>query len=316
MKIVDTTIFLAEHEAELLHLKLTLESFCVDEWVLIENHYTYRGEYKGPKLATLLQQERFAPFRDRVTYFSIHDNFSVPVGTYDPNKVYDPKEFAEAEWKLRDAPTSYLLQKYNDRDMVFVSDVDEVIDFLDPWRRERLMYWLNKHETLQFDRVRYWWDVDCRAWRDRMDMVTPAFSIRALKAGAAKLRDKKWVGRQVQLETDDRGSARPYIFEYSFCFDRAGIDYKYGTSLHTKWSREAIDTSILCNHWTMRADERVSFQNRFQWFERVPLNRFNSPQYVIDNYHKLKTNLVPDDYRERRKQVYNGFVANFPENIP
>lgn len=307
MKIVDTFIFLAEHETELMLLKFILEDPYVDEFIAIENHYTYRGDYKGAKLAGIINgDERFAPYRHKIKIFSIDRNFS------DPNinrSAYDPPQFAEAEWSLREVPTDYLIKTCPDATRVFVSDVDEVIDFSDPERAERLLEWLRKPQPLQFERIRYWYDFDNRGWRSTMDMTTPAFTVGHLKQGIARLRDKKWVG--IAVPNGDN----PLIFEYSFCFDYAGILYKFNTSLHTNWSEVAIQQSLLCNHWTMRNGEQVCPNNRYQWFEKVKLTPKNSPKYVRDNLESLKTRLVPDNYKDNRQWCYS-FEANFPENIP
>lgn len=309
MKIIDTFIWLGPHEADLLYLKLLLESPCVDEWVGVENHYSYRGDFKGPSLAKVLEEDRFAPYRDRFTWISIPDNFSVAPGTFGSDTI-DPRPFAEAEWKLRDAPTTYLLQKYRmDHDMVFLTDVDEMIDFTDPWRRDRILHYLGREDTIQFDRFRYTWDYDNRWFREKLDMVTPCFSIGALKNGGAHLHDKKWVGTPVPIENHN-----PFIFEYSFVFPYDGILYKFNTSLHTRWVKDKIDASIEYNHWTMTAYQGdPDRNNRWHWFETAALSERNSPAYVRENLAKLKTNLVPEDYKERRLRRY-GYCPNFPEN--
>ena len=308
MKIVDCFIWLAPHEKELLYLKFLLESPCVDEWVGVENHFTYRGDYKGPSLQQVVDGDpRFAPFRDRLTVISLEAPLCPPEEARRWQGVVDPPVFAEAEWRLRDAPLAHLLANYQDEDRVWVSDVDEMIDYSDPWRRDRLHEAFTRHagEPLQFDRIRYGYDFHNRWFREKRDMITPAFTVGNLCRGEARLRDKKWVGRPVDIEDD-----RPLIFEYSFCFSYEGVLAKFDSSLHTHWTREKIDQSLRCNHWPMTSYQEVSRNCRWHWLEFVELTEKNSPTHVRENLDALRTHLVPDDYRENRLREY-GYAPHF-----
>ncbi len=310
MKVVDSFIFCAAYEKELLLLKFILESPCVDEWVGAECHYDYRGRRKGPILEELLRSDpRFAPYRDRVHVISLAENLS-GANPDDPSLegVTDPPQYAEAEWRLRDAALPYLLSKYDDWDRVFVTDVDEMVDFTDADRRDRMMHHLKSDLPWQHDRVRYIYDFDIRAFREEFDCITPSYRIGHLRLGQARLRDKKWVGIPVP------NGERPMVFEYCFCFEREGIYQKLESSLHTKWSRELIDLSLETNHWTRTSYQTLDYRNRYLWFERVQLTDDNSPLFVRQHFDQLRTNLVPEDYQTRRLARFN-FVANFEENV-
>lgn len=293
MRIVDSFIFLAEHETELMLLKFILEQDCVDRWVAVENCWTYRGDWKGPKLEKILEDERFAPFRDRVSVVTISNN---PCPTGLPAGV-DPPQCAQSEWSLRDAAAEATFSGMSDSDRVIVSDVDEMVDFSEPARRDKVFGAFKEHGdgAIQFDRVRYWWDFSNRSWREKMDMVTPSYSIGDLRTGRRRFHEKKWIGAEVH------NGDIPAVFEYSFCFPLDGVYLKYSTSLHTCWSKKRIDESIACNYWT-KADYQAdpSPGCRWDWMETVTLTERNSPRYVRENLASLRTNLVPDNYRENR----------------
>lgn len=63
--------------------------------------------------------------------------------------------------------------------------------------------------------------------------------------------------------------------------------------------------SLLTNHWTKSAarGERVG-ERPTDWFEKVELDEHNSPVYVRDNLDRLRTGLIPVDYRRNRDMVY------------
>ena len=303
MKIIDSCITCGKHEIDLLWLKLHLETE-VDEFILIENRYDYHGRDKGYWLRDVMKEPMFLEFLGRVKIVELDKKFS------DPSEEgrLDPGSYANAEWELRDASTQYILDKYSDEDRVFSSDVDEMIDFTDERRKDRLMRELKTDDPIQFDRVRYWLDYDMRSFRSFCDMVTPAFKVAHLKSGAAKLRDKKWVGRQVGNENN------PLIFEYCNCFPLEGHYTKYFSSLHTQWVKHKIDEACQTGTWAKTGYQGPPNKGtRWDWFLRVKLHKNNSPLYVRENLAQLKTNLVPENYVENRIKLY-GFDGNFAEN--
>jgi len=46
-KIVDSFLFSEVYETELLLLKFILENEGVDEWIILENSYSFQGNYTG-----------------------------------------------------------------------------------------------------------------------------------------------------------------------------------------------------------------------------------------------------------------------------
>lgn len=307
MKIIDSCITCADYEKDLLWLKVHLEHSKVDEFIFIQNRYDYHGRDKGYWLSTSISDARFDPYREKIKIISLDQKFSDP----SQESKIDPQDYANAEWALRDASHEYLVNKYEDGDMVFSSDVDEIVDFSDEQRSARMIAELSKGGPIQFDRVRYIYDFDNIAPRSKFDMITPAFSIANLKNGQAKLRDKKWVGRQVE------NGKRPMIFEYCHVFTYEGYIQKHMSSLHTQWSIPKLDLALQTNSWPKTAYQGYPDLNcRWDWFEKIELNEDNSPQFIregLDLWGLTHTNLVPENYKDIREIVFGrnpSFIAN------
>lgn len=298
MKIIDVSIFCNAYEKELCLLKLQLENEVVDEFVWCENEYDYRGKHKGKILRAMLDGDpRFDPYRGKIRVISINKDFTEGK----PLDGIDPVQFHNAEVYLRECSHNYIVGKYKENDRVFISDIDEVIDFTDAARRDFILGKFAEfdNDPIQFERIRYIYDFDNRAYRESMDIITPSFSVLNLQTGQAKLSDKKWVGHHIPV------GVRPAIFEYCFCFPYEEILAKYNTSLHTCWSKGKIDRSLQCNFWTKTDYQgEPDLNNRWDWFEKVELDEWNSPRYIRENLDKLRTGNVPSDYKEQRFKHY------------
>lgn len=296
MRIIDSLIVNQLFELDLFYLKVLIESPCVDEFVVNECAYDYRGRFKGLVWKHAVSNDsRFDPYWDRITFNEINRNLS----GIDPNSIgssIDPPQCAVAEWDLRDAPIPYLLDKYSGRDRVFTSDVDEVIDFADVNRRDRLLTLLRSDRMLQIERIRFSYDYHVRSHRSAGDVINPCYQIGHLRRGEARLRDKKWLGDLIPVGDN------PLVFEYCHVFrDREDVQRKHDSSLHTQWSRPKIDTAIDTATWPQTSYQgNPDRNNRWHWFEAVELHERNSPRYIRENFDRLKTNLVPDNYRENR----------------
>src|SRR4051812_43876751 len=70
-KIVDSFLFSEVFEKELLLIKFILEEPHVSEWLILENAYSFQGEYKGLHAETMINgDKRFLPYRDRITFIT------------------------------------------------------------------------------------------------------------------------------------------------------------------------------------------------------------------------------------------------------
>ena len=89
MKILDFFLFSETYEKELLLLKLELEDAGVDEWLLLENAYSFQGAYTGLHAKALLDADpRFNRFRHKISIISKKKNRVDPEAP-----VYGPPEF-------------------------------------------------------------------------------------------------------------------------------------------------------------------------------------------------------------------------------
>lgn len=308
MKVVDCTIWNQPFEATLFWLKVVLESPLVDEFVVSECTHTYRGAYKGATaVRTITADSRLDPYRDRITVLTADYNLSGTTPEAIDGQI-DPPQCDQAERLLRELPTRYVLDKYGDEDRVFTSDVDEAFDCQDPARRDRLWKLLQDPSPKQVERIRFSYSPDIRSWRDNGDIVNPIYSVGDLRAGRVRLSQKKWVGELIPHGDD------PLCFEWCCLFpDRAYVHSKFDSSLHTQWHPQLIEDSLDACHWTMTAYQgKPDPRNRWHWFERVRLTEKNSPAFVRENLDRLRTGLVPDDYRARRLALY-GF-SHHPAN--
>lgn len=297
MRFVDVFSFAEPHEADQLWVKMNLGQAGITEWVIVENEYTLRGERKGYHFpAVFYGEDRFEPFRDRVKYIQC----SIAMARA-PNhtSVYDQYP-REVEYQQRECAKNYLLSEYSDEDVVFLSDCDECVDFSIPDRRDVLLKHLRScSQFLRVPRTRFWYDYD--------NLWSESRSIPAVRIGY--LRDSGHRLSEVRFERCGIGPAPPWkkkvVFEYSFCFRPEDILRKYGTFMHTGYTREEIIKGITCNHLAVSSarGQVLTLEPRW-WLETVELTPSNSPSFVRKHLDELKTHTVPVDYRERRRQEY------------
>ncbi len=99
----------------------------------------------------------------------------------------------------------------------------------------------------------------------------------------------------------------PVAFEYSYCFRSfEEVMRKKRTYSHTGFCEASVRSGLACNHWPRSPNRgEVVGQEPYDFFEKVELTEENSPKYVRDNLYWLRTNIVADDYKVKRKEVYN-----------
>ncbi|MCU0339535.1 MAG: hypothetical protein MUE30_06605, partial [Spirosomaceae bacterium] len=123
--IIDTFLFSEPHEKESLLIKLILGGDFITEWIIVENEYTFQGEYKGVFAQQVLDgDERFAPFRDRIHVISA----SMKHPPIDYNRKDIDTQGMDSERRQRSLAQNYILSKYPDTTWVLLSDADEALD--------------------------------------------------------------------------------------------------------------------------------------------------------------------------------------------
>lgn len=99
---------------------------------------------------------------------------------------------------------------------------------------------------------------------------------------------------------------RPLFFEYTCCFPAEDIWKKLNSFIHDGYKQEELANAIKANHWVKAAarGEYPGQRGEEDWFETVELTEQNSPRYVRENLARLKTGIIPANYRETRRQLY------------
>ena len=290
-QIIDTFLFSEPHEADLLYIKLMNESPRVDWWIIQENAYTTKGEYKGCFANEVLRDLRFQPFKDKIIVCSANE------------KLSDSSEEAtnfQREGLQRTICAKVLNQICKDQeDLIIVSDVDESIDFSSQDRSDRFdAFYKQQDRPFWITRKRYWYDYD---------NLCNLRSIRIPVIQAKYLTDNVWVLPQSRHYHDESRTLQdwdnPVAFEYSYVFRKwEDVQRKHVTYAHCMLDKEHdVRLGLDINAW-IRSKQRNEKRSEYDFFEQIELTEENSPKYVRENLEKLKTNIVNPDYKEARKK--------------
>lgn len=311
MKLIDSFLFSEVYEKELLLLKFILEDKGVHEWILLENAYSFQGEYTGLHARQLVtSDERFTPYLHKLTIISKEEKTKV----LPRHRFLDEFSF-KAEYMQRDFAYDYFMQKYENEDWIMVSDVDEIIDFTNNARRNELYSRMKSTPNgfLQVPTKRYWYDFDNEykllignAMCNKNYLLNTGKKLHHVRAENRKVLQKGW--------------KNIVEFEYSSCYDAEYMLRKFYTSTHTGFTPNDLKQSLRCNHRPVREIENRKPKNdsRF-FFETVALTQRNSPKHVRENLAFYKTNAIDKNYKKNRREDYpelfklNYFVAEFVE---
>lgn len=289
-------------ELKTLLLKLRLESDGMVEWVFAENSYTFAGIYKGFIFKKLIKEdERFAPYRDRITVIEgEYDNGfqTAPVDGVKSALAWGSENF------LKDLAVPYILKKYFENNVwVSVADADEMLDFTDPQREHSILRALSNpmDHQLFLPMIRYWYDYDNYA-RGRGYAILPISHIRAHNSIVKAYDDYLHEAAPCPAPED------LVAFEYCQCCSLDQIMNKFRDGPFYYFTREDFREAFLCNYWpkAKQIGQRPQSPTASpdNWFELVELNENNSPLYVRENLAELKTNNINPYYKETRKVIF------------
>ncbi len=303
VKIVDSFLFSEVYEKDLLLLKFILEAPHVNEWLVLENAYSFQGEYKGLHAEKLINSdERFAPYRSRITFITRE----MQPELLNKSEVQDEKAFKVEFWQ-RDLAHDYFLDNYGDNDWIIISDVDEALDLTDTVRCNELFSRMKADEQgmLHVSTKRYWFDFDNEyKILYGIPMCTKAYLI----ATSKKLHDVRF-DYHADLKMDWNNIIG---FEYSSCFDVGHIIRKLETGSHMGFSDENLKKAMFCNHRVISEKRKRTLKPTDKFFlDTIILTESNSPAYVRENLAVLKTNNINPNYKENRKAMYPHFYSPF-----
>jgi len=295
MNIIDTFPYSEPHELDILLIKFHLEDAGVNKWIICENDYTFRNQYKGFTLISSLDTDsRFDKFRDKIIV--IEKSYSSTV-----NDLSDDFKIGN---KQRKFGQDYIDNNFDDDTWVIISDVDESFDFNDQRSANRIYDVLERdrdQSLYYFSRRRYWYDFNNYAF---ILYHFPIMSLSKARGNLLNHSHKKLY--PYNLDT-------PVGFEYSFCFSLEHIIRKLDTYGHIGYTREDVELALKLNCWMLKSYKKERLRspqyyidnNSLQcWFETIELTDNNSPAYVRENLEWLKTNVVDKNYINNRKVEY------------
>ena len=275
-KVVDSFLFSEPFEKEVLLTKLIAEDPVVDEWVAIEDAYTFRGEFKGTSLRQIMDEPRFERFRRKMHIISCQENM------FSGHPCEE--NFFKVEFASRELSRDYILSKYEAQDLVGCSDVDELLDFSDQYRREqldRILVEAVRNQRIALVKVlKFWYEFDNVSTERKWFPVGPVSVVKDC-----------WRQRQAgeHLYTPYY-EPFPLAFEYSYCFSRAEILRKLTTFSHDGYTEADVHNALNGNYWIKATSKGEKLGDRQEdFFERVVLSRDNSTQYVRENFEFLRT---------------------------
>lgn len=293
--LIDTFLFSDKHEANLLFLKLTLESPYVDKFILQEGKYNFKGEEKGLFAQEVLTDSKFDSFRDKIEIISLNEQIH-------PGYTDEHNNFTRE--KIQRTLCYNSLMQYPDDALVIVSDTDEMIDFSSEQRKERFITQVNREQTSWVYRRRYWYDYDneCRL----KNITIPIVPLKIIRDRP----DALAVARHYRDDSRAFGDYdNPIAFEYSYVFSSVnGIFDKKKNYSHTGFNDESVRGGLHLNCWPRSIIRNEKINPETDYFEIIELTEQNSPAYVRENLTSLKTNIVDLNYRENRKNWTKEFT--------
>ncbi|MGB3409673.1 MAG: hypothetical protein WBA45_00640 [Microthrixaceae bacterium] len=282
------------YEADLLLLKLRLESQIVSEWIIVENSYSFQGTHIGLFIRELVDtDQRFDPYRERITVISADR----AVKAFPPGDEADSAAFQVERWQ-RDLAMGHV--NALDPDVwIMICDIDEMLDGTSPARMSELgSRLLAQTGVVQVSTQRYWYDFD--------NQYVPLYGIPLVRSGHLKGSDQTISA----VRREFAGSLRTdwdqiVVFEYTSCFGWDEIIRKLNTQAHTGYTVEDLRIALRCNHRVMAGSRgiRVMDSDR-DLLARIELTPDNSPEYVRRNLISLRTANIADDYLDQRRKEY------------
>lgn len=316
-------MFSEPHEQDLLWLKFNIENDFITEWIITESSYTFQGKKKGVYLEEILKQERFKPFLHKIHYILLDKNFHFE---YEPplkevikrkikrfmnkymNKNYEFVTYSElasfyAEINQRQACVPYIRQKYNKNDIVLLCDADEMFDF-NNGKIENFKQIIRQNTTpFYIKREIFCYDFDNYTHRDRFIPIVKVQNLIPSEIQKIKHpeKNKKYIVKTNQ----------PMVFEYTFCFSKDSIMRKLATFAHvTELNEKDLEFSF-SNNISMISKNKIDatyIQNKEHFYSKLVLDETNSPKFIRDNFEKIRTDVVDENYLVNREK--NNLISN------
>ena len=309
-------MFSEPHEQDLLWVKFNIEDPYIAEWIITESTYTFQGKRKKLYLEEILKQERFTPFRNKIHYIKLGTNFHFE---YEPPfkeifkrkvKRFLNKNFAKkyefvtyselasfyAEMNQRQACVPYIEKKYKSTDIVILCDADEMFDFNDG-KIDEFEKILSQNKTrFYIQKFVFCYDFDNYTNRERKVPIIRVHHLKKTKV--------QFIKHPISILPILKVGV-PFVFEYTFCFSKEAIYKKLASFAHvTETNNEDLEFCFENNIAQVAKDkvDKTYKENKENFYEKLILDRSNSPTFVRENFEKLRTCIVDLNYIENRKK--------------
>jgi hypothetical protein len=320
-----TFLFSDPAEFELLVGKILTEGHLVDKWFIVEGAFSFKGEYKGLRLKSLLENEvRLKSYLHRIRVFEVHKNHIKETTAFE--KISDFVESAgrkilkkdsgqirrarlenkyfEVEKYSRDVPTQSIVEETAPSDWLFITDVDEVVNLSSEKIRSQLLDVVGRgSKFLQIQRRRYVFDFDNLDPRFR---TIPLIKIEILNSKSnLRISSFRFMsnGETVLFE-------RPPVVEFSYCFKFTDIKQKLQDFAHLAPPDSSIRDALMYNHHLRYMDDADT--NYFWFMTDYSVDEF-IPEYFKKNLSELKTNSVNPEYTMARAHDFPLYFGNGEE---
>lgn len=309
-------MFSEPHEQDLLWVKFNIEDPYIAEWIITESTYTFQGKRKKLYLEEILKQERFTPFRNKIHYIKLGTNFHFE---YEPPfkeifkrkvKRFLNKNFAKkyefvtyselasfyAEMNQRQACVPYIEKKYKSTDIVILCDADEMFDFNDG-KIDEFEKILSQNKTrFYIQKFVFCYDFDNYTNRERKVPIIRVHHLKKTKV--------QFIKHPISILPILKVGV-PFVFEYTFCFSKEAIYKKLASFAHvTETNNEDLEFCFENNIAQVAKNkvDKTYKENKENFYEKLILDRSNSPTFVRENFEKLRTCIVDLNYIENRKK--------------
>lgn len=311
-----TFLFSDPAEFELLVGKIITESHLVEKWFIVEGAFSFKGQYKGLRLKSLLEnEERLKPFLSRMRIFEINENHVEKNTQMDRfsdfleggarrilkkdsgqiKRARMEKKYFEVEKYSRDVPMQSILEETEPSDWLFITDVDEIVNVSSREIKSNLLDVVNRgSKFMQIQRRRYVFDFDNLDPRFR---TIPLIKIEILNM-KSKLRISSF---RFMSNGDTVLMERPPVIEFSYCFNFNDIKQKLQDFAHLAPPDSSVQEAFMYNHHLRYLDDA---DTNYFWFMKDQSIEEYIPEYFRENLNELKTNSVNADYAEARARDF------------
>jgi len=300
--IIDSFCFFEPYQIDMLLIKFHVEDAGVAEWVITENTYSFRGEYKGPHILNQILQndKRFARFLPKIKVIEVEIERKCTPGVEDWEIIF----------LQRETQKEYLYDNYPSDSWLLVSDADEIVDFANPEKATLIYDAIEQHygEIIHPNPFFFVYDFD-NTFPTSEWLLLVLVELSYFKKKDVRLEQPR-MERLV-------GYCMPYgstAYHYHSCMRPRHIFRKLCTYGHTNFVKDDVNQWLYYNHGMFRSKLGEKIEAKGFTLDTVKLTEKNSPLYVRESIEQLKTRSVDTNYVKNRQDWFAG-IHTFPDIV-